>query len=311
MSRVVFLNGRFVPEPQACISIYDSGVVMGDMAYEVTRTFRHQPFRLRHHLQRLAHSLAVLRIDAGLGLDELERATLETLARNLPAEPPDVDWNIIHNVSRGPAAGFLEAFTPEQRRPTVAISCFPLTHKLAALAPWYESGLDLVVPAQRSVPHELVDTSIKTRSRWPFQLANFQAQDQLAGATAVLIDPDGFLTEGTTTNVFLVRHGELLTPTARNILPGVTRGLLLELAGRLGVTHREMDLTVDDALAADEMFVCSTSIGILHGRTFQGLRIGGGAAGPLTLRLRRALDEEVGLDFAAQARAYAARRAAP
>ena len=307
MSRVVYLNGRFVPEAEARVSIYDSALVMGDMAYEVTRTFAHRPFRLRQHLERLWHSLEVLRIDPGVSLDELEGLTHETLARNLPNEAADVEWNIIHNISRGPASGFLEAFSTEERRPTLAISCFPLTQKLAALAPAYESGIDLVVPAQRAVPHDLVDTSIKTRSRWSFQLANFQAHDRCAGSTAVLVTPDGYITEGTSANLFVVRHGELQTPTLRDILPGVTRAMVLELAARLGVPHREMDLTPDDALAADELLVCSTSIGILHARTFQGLRIAAGSAGPLTLQLRQALNEEVGLDFAAQARQYAQR----
>ena len=81
--RVVYLNGKFVAEADARVSIYDSAMVMGDAAFEVTRTFRHQPFRLRNHLERLTHSLAVLCIDLGMSLDELERLTIETLARNL------------------------------------------------------------------------------------------------------------------------------------------------------------------------------------------------------------------------------------
>ena len=73
-ARVVYLNGDFVPESAARVSIYDSALVMGDMAYEVTRTFHHQPFRVREHLQRLFHSLGVLRIDPGLDLDALHVA---------------------------------------------------------------------------------------------------------------------------------------------------------------------------------------------------------------------------------------------
>jgi len=305
--RIVYFNGRFVSEVEARVPIYDSALVMGDMAYEVTRTFHQRPFRLRDHIERLQHTLDVLRIDIGMPLDELERVTLETLARNLPTEASDVDWNIIHNVSRGPAGAFAEAFAPEERRPTLIVSCYPIMHRLAAMADAFESGVDLVIPPQRAIPRELLDPTIKTRSRWHFQQANMQAADIQPGAQAVLVDPDGFLTEGTSSNVFLVSHGELFTPQHRHVLSGVTRGLVIELAGRIGLVIHEADLTIDDARGADEIFVTSTSIGALHARTFDGLTINGGRLGPVTLRMRQAIESEVGVDFAAQSKRYADR----
>jgi branched-chain amino acid aminotransferase len=308
--RIVYFNDRFVPESEARVSIYDSALNFGDMAFEVTRTYHQRPFRLREHLERLFHSLSQMRIDPQVDIETLERLTEETLARNVPNEPADVDWNIIHHVSRGPVPGFQAAFTPEQLRPTLIISCFPLVTKLAALANVYETGLDLVVPPQRALPHELLDASIKNRSRWHYQLANLQAQEISPGAAAVLIDPDGFLTEGTSANLFLVRNGKLETPAPRNLLPGITRGVVLELAARLGIPAAETDLTPADALTADEIFLTSTSIGVVHGRSFDGRQIGDGLAGPITRQLRAALDQEVGLDFAGQARSYAAKLAA-
>ncbi len=305
--RVVYLNGQFVAEDEARISIYDSASIMGDAAFEVTRTFHHRPFRLRYHLERLAHTLAVLQIDPGLTLDELEAITLETLARNLPTEVTSVDWNIIHNVSRGPARDFLTSFAPEQRRPTITISCYPLTWKLAALATAYDTGVDLVIPAQRAIPTSLLDASIKTRSRVHYQLATLQAAAKQAGSLAIMVDPDGFLTECTSANVFLVRDGQLLTPELRNVLPGVTRGVILELADRLGIACREQNLSPADAQNADEIFVTSTSIGILHARSFEGRPVGDGRVGQISRRLREALTTEVGLDFASQARDYAVR----
>jgi branched-chain amino acid aminotransferase len=271
----------------------------------VTRTYQQRPFRLRDHLGRLFHSVAQMQIDPGVSLDELERATVETLQRNLPTEAADVDWNITHNVSRGPVSTFARAFAPAECRSTVIISSYPLIDKMAGLAQAYEAGFDLVVPAQRAIPHELVDASIKHRSRWHYQRANFQAQERLAGSVAVLVDPDGYLTEGTSANIFLVRDGELETPEPRNLLPGITRQVVLELAGKLGVTCREANLTPDDALAADEILLTSTSIGVIHARTFEGQLINRGQIGPLSAQLRDALEAEVGLDFAAQARSYA------
>lgn len=308
--RVVYFNGSFVRESDARLSIYDSALVMGDMAYEVTRTCHHRPLKLREHVDRLYRTLEVLRIDPGLSRDELVAVSEETLARNLPAAADDVDWNIIHNVSRGPAAAFADAFLPEERRPTVLVSCFPLDGKMAGLAAAYTDGVDLIVPRQKSLPQELLDPSIKTRSRLHYQLANQQATAHNPAAWAVLLDPDGNLTEGTSGNVFLVSQGVLHTPQSRNVLPGITRTMVLEQAGRLGISAAESNLTPADARTADEMFLTSTSIGVIHARSFAGKPLGDGAAGPLTAKLRQALHDEIGLDFGAQAQMYATRRGA-
>lgn len=305
--RVVYLNGVWLPESAARLSIYDTGVLTGEMAFEVTRTCQHRPFRLGAHIERLYASLAVLEIDPGLRPGELIQRTEETLTKNLSTEAADVDWNIIHNVSRGPGSAFLEAFTADEQRPTVVISCFPLARKMARLAEAYDLGLELVVPPQRSLPAELWDAHVKSRARLHYQRANLQAAAIRPGSTPLLIDPDGYLTETTTGNVFLVSQGILRTPEPRNLLPGVTRAVVQELASWMGVPVEEGDLTVAEAKRADEVFVTSTSIGILHARSIDGQVVGSGRAGPLTEDLRSALFTEVGLDFAAQARAYAAR----
>lgn len=305
--RVAYFNGRIVPESEARVSIFDSALQVGDMAFEVTRTVRHAPFRLRDHLRRLRRSMTALAIDPQLTEDELERITLDVVTRNLATEPADVDWNIVHDVSRGPASAYRSFVAADERRPTVIVACIPLHKKMAAMATSYTTGIDLVVPAQRSLPHELMDAGIKCRSRVHYQLANLQAAARRAGSTAVLLDPDGFLTEGTTGNVFLACGDRLMTPTTRNLLPGVTRGLVLEIARRLGITTSECDIPVDQARSADEMFVTSTSIGIVPVRSFEESALPGVIPGPLTRRLHEALAREVGLDFGAQAAEYAAK----
>lgn len=306
-NRVVYFNGRLVPEWEARVSIYDSGLIMGDMAFEVSRTCGHRPYKLEEHLRRLYETLARLEIDPGLSLPELLDVTLDTLRQNLPTEAEDVDWNVIHNVSRGPQASFRGAFAADELRPTVIVSCYPLVERLAAMAPAFTQGVDMAISRQRALPAALLPASLKTRSRLHYQLANLEMQRRYPGAFALLLDPDGYLAEGTSGNVFLVRGGELCTPSKRNILPGITREVVLELARTLGIPACECDLSPDDARMADELFLTSTSIGILHARSFDGLLIGDGRPGPLTQRLRAALYQDAGLDFAAQAARYAAR----
>jgi branched-chain amino acid aminotransferase len=314
--RVAYLNGQFVPESQARVSIYDSGLLTGDMAYEVTRTIHQKPFRLSEHLERLAGSLRTLAIDPGISPADLERATLETLARNLPTEAADVDWQIIHNVSRGPGGGFQAAFSTDERRPTVIISCFPLTHRLGRLAGKYETGVDLLVPGQRAIPGGLLPTQVKARGRLHYQLANLEAEALSPGSWPVLLDPEGNVTEGTSFNLFAVASGKLCTAPEGDVLVGITRTVVLELARGIGLEIREGKLPLAVVERAEELFVTSTSIGILHARTLTDASagqaalprtIGSGAIGPVTLRLRKALDAALGLDFAAQAKGYAGR----
>lgn len=302
--RTAYFNGRFVPESEARLSIYDAGVLAGETAFEVTRTVGHRPFRIEAHIERLYHSLAGIRINPPIAPDELLTATLETLERNLATEADDVDWNIIHNISGGPSRAFADAFAPEDFRPTVVISCYPLLAKMAALAEAYQSGIDLAVPPQRSIPHELLDTSLKTRNRLHYQLAALQANDIQPGSMAAMLDTDGFLTEGTIGNLFVVRGGRLDTPDKRNLLLGVTRQTVLELAEQLGIPARECQITPAEAEAADEVFLTSTTIGIMHARSFNRRPIAAGTMGPMTARLRQALHEHMGLDIAAQALAY-------
>jgi branched-chain amino acid aminotransferase len=175
------------------------------------------------------------------------------------------------------------------------------------MASAYVGGIHLVIPVQRSIPGGLLETGIKCRSRVHYQLANLQANLKRYRSTAILLDPDGYLTEGTSGNVFFVRDGALYTPTARNILPGVTRGIVLDLAGRMGIETHEADLTPAFASTAQEIFVTSTSIGIVPAASFECVVIPHEIPGPVTKRLQQALYAEVGLDFAAQAAAYAAR----
>ncbi|HVW02398.1 MAG TPA: aminotransferase class IV [Planctomycetaceae bacterium] len=301
-NRVVYFNGQFVAERAACISMFDSGLMYGDMAFEMTRTFHQQLFHLRDHLQRLADSLQFLKIDCGLSLDDLERLTRETLARNLPTEADDVDWHVRHDISRGPVE--LYGCTFPEVRPTVLISCWPLIKHMGRFAPLYDTGVDLVVSPQHALPASLLNPLMKTRSRVHFQLANLQAPP---GAWPVLTDPQGFLAEGPSWNIFLVKNGELLSPDPRNILHGISREITIEAARRLGIPVRVGDFDRQTALAADEIVCTATSFGLVYARTFEGATVGNGQPGPIYRQLFEIWKEVVGLDFVAQARSYTPR----
>ena len=302
--RTVYISGSFVAESEAGVSIFDSAVMYGDMIFETTRTFNGQPFRLRHHIERLYVGLRTLEIDCGLTPDGMEAATLETIERNRPCFADGTDFQIVHNVSRG-ALGFYRSIFADGVKPTIAINCWPLTWHLAALADSYVGGVHAVVPAQRSVPSRLIDPKIKNRSRIYYQIANLQAQKVDPQAWALLVDEDGFLTEGTGSNFFIVKDGRLLTAEPRNILRGVTRQAALELAQRLELPCQECNLEPYDVMTADEAFFTSTPFTIMPATRFNGHAVGSGEPGPVTLRLMDAWNQMVEVDMVAQARAYA------
>jgi len=235
----------------------------------------------------------------------MEKITLKCLEKNLPTEPDDMDWQIMHDVSRG-VLGFYEVAFPEGVQPSVSINCWPLILHTGTSVSKYENGIDLVIPAQQAVPAHLIDPKTKNRSRVYYQLANFQAA-RMNNGTPVLLDPDGYLTESTGANVFLVKDGVLCTPEPRNILLGVSRSAVIEVAEKLGIPVKEKNMGRYEALMADEMFITSTPFCLMHAATFEGQTIGDGKAGPIYTRLKEGWEEMVGVDFIAQARAYESR----
>ena len=300
--RKVYLNGKFVPETEAKVSIFDSALMYGDMVFEMTRTFNGTPFRLREHLERLYAGLRILEIDCGLTIDEMEEATHQTIEMNRPCFSEGQDFQVMHDVSRGPLGFYRSIFPPEDAHRTVTINCWPLTWHVGAVADAYDTGVHAVIPPQRSVPARLIDPKIKNRSRVYYQVANQQVQKVDPKALALLTDEDGFITEGTGSNFFIVKDGELFTPEPRNILRGVTRDAAMDVAANLRINCHERNLEAYDVATADEAFFTTTPFVLLPATRFNGLTIGSGAVGPVTRRLLEGWSKMVGVDIVAQAK---------
>ena len=205
VQRKVYLNGKYVTEQEANVSIFDSALMFGDMVFEMTRVYNHEPFRLRHHLERLYTGLKIIGIDVGMTIDEMEMATLETIEINSACFPRGIDFQIMHNVSRGPLPVY-KVLYPDGIKPTVTINCWPLIWHLAGHDGEYENGIHLVITPQQSVPTRFLDPKIKNRSRLYYQIANIQAEKMEKGSSPLLTDEDGFITEGTGNNFFCLLY---------------------------------------------------------------------------------------------------------
>ena len=298
---LVYINGETFPPDQARISVFDTAVTLGDTVTESTRTFGHRPFKLERHIERLYKSLKVSRINPGMTPDEMTAITLDLLETNLPHVPPHEDVWIVHNISRG--MGAAAADPTLQRSPaTVIINTAPMI--LRDWAGFYTAGCHAVTPFSRAIPTQSLDARIKNRSRLAYTLAEAEVKLVDPQAQSVIRDTDGNVTENKGGNFFIWADGILKTPHARGALAGISRETVLELAGVLGIPTQVTDFQPYDIYTADEAFFTSTPYCIMPATKFNGLPVGDGAVGPVTLRLLQAWSDLVGLDIVAQAQAH-------
>jgi branched-chain amino acid aminotransferase len=299
--RTVYLNGQFLPESEAKISIFDNGFFIGEGVHEVSRTFRHRLFKLRDHLDRLYRSCKAIRIEVGISPREMEALSMQVLEENLPLIAEDDDYWFLHIVTRGSASHRWESGM--QTQPTIAIFCTPLPYR--GFAKFYKTGAHVVTPSTRQAPPACFDPKIKLNYRPQIYLAGAEARLMDPEAFALLLDLEGNVTEGDGWNFFLVKSGELVTPGSSSILEGISRQTVIELAGKMDIPVTERNFQLYDVIQADEAFMTATSRSILPISRINGIRLGEGLVpGPVTQRLIDSWNEMVGMDIVAQALKY-------
>ncbi len=294
MPAVVNIDGALFAPQDARISVFDRGFLYGDSVYEVVRTYGGAPFELAAHLRRLAHSAERIGLalpwDARRTRSEIDR-TLEAARGEDAPDPEAAPWNAGERyvrivMTRGAGEIGLD--------PALAVDPKAILIVRAIRGPparAYREGVAVrVVGVQRNAP-EAVDPSAKTGNYLPHVLALREAR-AWGSYEALMLDREGHVTEGTTSNVFAVRAGALLTPPlAIGILEGVTRGIVLELARRLDLSAREVPLRPRDLEEADEVFLTSTVREIVPVTRLGDLPVGDGRVGATTARLHAAFRE--------------------
>jgi branched-chain amino acid aminotransferase len=294
--RIVYLNGAFVPESEAKVSVLDSGFNAGDGVYDVTRTFRHKPFKLPDHTERLFRSLHYTRIDCGMSIDEMEKMTLEVLERNRPHLRENEDCALWQVVSRG-----VRSSTGNRVSGRATVAIYSVIVNFPEFASFYVEGAPLIIPSTRRIPPQCLESKAKITNKMNHNMAAFEAKQVDPRAIPLMLDIDGNLSETSAHNFFLVIDGKLCTPTDRNVLGGITKAVIFDLAKQLGVEIIEGNYTPYDLYNAEEAFLASTSPTFVPVRTVNGVRIGKGAPGTVTLRLIAAWNRMVGMDIVDQA----------
>lgn len=304
---LVYLTGRMVPAVEAHLAIFDAGIVLGASVTEMTRTFHHQPWRLEQHLDRLFRSLHYTRLDIGLCKEELAAISVELVAHNAKLIHDADELGLIQFVTAGEYATFAGVSgRPARSTPTVCVHTFPLPFERWANK--MRTGAHLVTPSTRQVPPQCYDPKIKCRSRMHYYLADQEARQVDAEAMALLLDLAGNVTETSTANLMIVEDGAVVSPTTVNTLPGLSRAMVIELCGKLGIPFRERDLQVYNVMNGAEAFLTSTPYCLMPVTRINGVPIGKGQPGPLGRRLLAAWSDLVGLDIDKQIQEGARRR---
>jgi len=278
MPEVIYLNGRLVSPSEAVIPVDDRGFLFGDAIYEVVRSYRGRLWCFERHMDRLTRSLA--EVDMGqVDVEAIGRAIEETYAASgLP------DALIYLQITRGVAPRshhYSAGMTP-----TVLITVRDITEAVGSVDP---NGVTAITAPDLRWRR----CDIKSTNLLPNILAKTRAHEADA-YEAILVHPDGYVTEGSSTSVFWVRGtAACTTPLGPEILPSITRGIVIEIARDEGLPVVEERCPIEQFRKADEIFLASTTPEVCPIIALDGKPVGDGKAGPITLRLARAFKRRV------------------
>jgi branched-chain amino acid aminotransferase len=277
----VYINGGYFPNNRAKVSVFDRGFLLGDGIFETIRVYSGKIFRLEEHLDRLFRSASGVRLSVPHTRNEFSGIISHVLKKNRIK-------NALIRITITRGEGQVGSILPSSVKPTVVISSRPFAGYPAAL---YEKGIKIISVKK---PHlSGLQSGIKSTSFQNNVLVKMQAQLEDAD-DAVVLDEHDYVMEGTTSNVFIVKKGRLITPSSgTGILEGITRRTVMELAGIRGIGIQETLLSYKDLYKADECFLTNTSFEIMPVVAVDKHFLASGHPGPLTILLIKAFRETV------------------
>jgi branched-chain amino acid aminotransferase len=271
----IYLNGKLVPRSQAKVSVFDHGLLYGDGVFEGIRAYNGRVFMLDEHVTRLFHSAQAIALEIPLTRAAMARAVVRTCAANGLR-----DGYIRLVVTRGEGELGLNPYLCRKAQIIIIAAGIQLYPKEV-----YETGMSIVTAGTVRNHPEAVNPRIKSLNYLNNVMAKIEAIN--AGVMeCILLNPQGYVAEASGDNVFAVRDGALVTPPSWcGALEGITRAVVMRLAGELGVPVRESVISRYDLWTADEVFLTGTAAEVISVTTIDRRRIGDGKPGPVTRRL--------------------------
>jgi branched-chain amino acid aminotransferase len=274
---IIYIDGKYVADNQARISVFDHGFLYGDGVFEGIRAYNGKVFRLKEHLDRLYDSAKTIDLKPPLSKEEMTEVICEVLRRNNLTNA-----YIRPIISRG--VGDLGLDPRKCPIPSVIVIA---TSWGAMYGDLYDKGLRAVTVSVRRNPADALPPNVKSLNYLNNILAKIEANYK-GGDEAIFFDTNGYISEGSGDNLYMVKNGEILTPHTLNNLRGITRMVLLEIAKSLGITVKEQNLGYFDLYTADEVICTGTAAEVAPITWVDGRTIGTGKPGPVTRQLMAA-----------------------
>jgi branched-chain amino acid aminotransferase len=273
---LVYIDGSYYPKSEAKISVYDHGLLYGDGVFEGIRAYDGIVFKLDEHLDRLYHSAHTIALEIPMSKEEMKRAVLDALKKN---NLRDAYIRLV--VTRG--VGDLGLDPRKCSKPTVVIITEPLIQLHSEEKK--KTGVTAIISWVKRDPVDATTHEIKSLNYLNSILAKIEAN--IAGVDeAICLDKRGFVCEGAAENIFIVKDGKIATPPiCTGALAGITRGVVIKLARKLGYSVTERNITPNELFNADEVFFTGTAAEIIPVREINKRVIGDGKPGPITKRL--------------------------
>ncbi len=279
--RIIYLDGEFVNEDEAKISVFDHGVLYGDGVFEGIRAYNGRIFRCEDHIERLYAAAKAIMLEIPLSKKEMTEVLLETCRRNNCK-----DGYIRLVVTRGKG----DLGLSPTKCPKATVFCIAGSITLYP-EEMYTKGMPLITATQRRNKATIVDPQIKSLNYLNNILAKIEA-NRAGAAEALMLNHDGIVAECTGDNIFIIKDQVIYTPPIYiGILDGITRRTVMELAKKLGYDMVEKEFTLFNVYNADECFLTGTAAEAIPVTTVDGRVIGNGVAGPITKALLAAFKE--------------------
>jgi len=286
MSLMIYLDGNFVPEENAVVSVFDHGLLYGDGVFEGIRAYHNRVFKLEEHIERFYESARTLTMELPISEEEMTEVVLETCRRN---DLRDAYIRLV--ATRG--KGDLGLDPKKCPRPTVF--CIAASIQLYP-EELYTKGLEVVTVATRRNLAEACNPRVKSLNYLNNIYGKIEAN--LAGVPeAIMLNQEGYVAEATGDNIFLVKKGKLITPPIHaGILEGITRNCVMDLAREKGIPVEEKLFTRHDIFNAEECFLTGTAAEVIPVVKVDGRTIADGKPGQMTWNLIEAFRELTKVD---------------